>query len=154
MESNCNDKNKIDIEKIMTQIKENVRRKKEAGIYSDEDIRRISDLSLEIKSFGNSLSDQIAFLQRNYDFRVDYNISSPRPFWGKFIVLAKKLFTKIVLKLASPMWDKSVSYNFHVVQIINSLAEEIETLKKECEILKQQHKTEIKSKNTIDRDKV
>lgn len=49
---------------------------------------------------------------------------------------------------------KSVSYNFHVVQLFNSMAEEIENLKKECVELRQEHKTEIKSGNTIDRDKV
>lgn len=150
MESNCNDKNKIDIEKIMTQIKENVRRKKEAGIYSDEDIRQISDLPLENKSHGNSLSDQIAFLQRNYDFRLDYNISSHRPFFGEFIVFAKKLFITTLLKLTRPILDKSVSYNFHVVQLFNSMAEEIENLKKECEELKRMRKAE----STSDRDKV
>lgn len=145
MESNCSDKNNIDTVKIMTQIKENVRRKKEAGIYSDEDVEELSNLSLEIPSAialsGNALLDQIAFLQRNYDFRADYSISSHRPFLGKIIVPVKKFFIRAFLKLESPILDKSVSYNFHLVQTLNYLVEEIESLKKECAELKQQSKS-------------
>ena len=148
--------NLIDIEKIMMEIKEKVKHKKQLGIYTDSDIQGISVLTLEIpagtSTSGIRLSDQITFLRNNYDFRVGYQISSHRSFFGKPIVAAKHFFISLILKLASPLWEKSVSYNFHVVQLINSMAEEIETLKKECERLKQQYKTEVKPGNRTNRD--
>lgn len=155
---NIQDGSKIDIERIMKEIREKVKHKKQLGIYTDADIQDISRLSLEVPAgasmSGNGFSDQIAFLQNIYDFRTGYQISSHRSLIGKLIVAVKCFFISLILKLASPVWDKSVSYNFHVLQLINSMAEEIESLKKECERLKQQHKTEIKLENTIDRDKV
>lgn len=155
---NIQDGSKIDIERIMKEIMEKVKHKKQLGIYTDADIQDISRLSLDIPAgasiSSSRLSDQIAFLRNIYDFRVGYQISSHRSFLGRTFVAVKRFFISLILKLASPVWDKSVSYNFHVLQLVNSMAEEIENLKKECERLKQQHKTEIKPENTIDRDKV
>lgn len=147
---NIQEDNKIDVEKIMMGIRKKVIHKKQLGIYTDADIQEIANLSLEVPA-GTSMSssgfsDQIAFLRNNYDFRTGYQLSSHRSFLGRTFVAVKQLFIILILKLASPVWDKSVSYNFHVVQLFNSMAEEIENLKKECEELKRMRKAGSTSK--------
>lgn len=132
---NAQGDNKIDIEGIMNQIREAVRRKKELGVYTDADIQEVSGLGMDISSDKlDGLPSKIAFLLNNCDLRTgSYNITSNRPLIGRFIVTIKKLFLKTAIKIAAPIWEKDAGFNFQVVQALNLLVEEIDNLKQQQE---------------------
>jgi O-antigen chain-terminating methyltransferase len=132
---NAQGDNKIDIEGIMNQIREAVRRKKELGIYTDADIQKVSGLGMDISSDKwDGLPSKMAFLLSNCDLRTgSYNITSNRPLIGRFIVTIKKLFLKTAIKIAAPIWEKNAGFNFHVVQALNLLVGEINNLKQQQE---------------------
>lgn len=132
---NAQGDNKIDIEGIMNQIREAVRRKKELGVYTDADIQEVSGLGMDISSDKlDGLPSKIAFLLNNCDLRTgSYNITSNRPLIGRFIVTIKKLFLKTAIKIAAPIWEKNAGFSFHVVQALNLLVGEINNLKQQQE---------------------
>lgn len=139
------DNKNINIEQIMSQIRDNVHHKKQSGLYVDADIKTASNLSLDIPllpSSGEGLSDQVAYLLQNYDFRTGYQISSHRPLLGKIIVPIKRLIIWSAFKLAGPVWERNISYNFHVVQLLSSLSKEVDVLKKECAELIRLHESD------------
>lgn len=123
MENIQND-NLIDVEKIMNQIREDVCRKKELGIYTGADIR-VSNLSMRIPVGTNELSNQILFLQRHYDFRMDYNIASHRPLLGRLIVAGKRIFLPILAKALNPFFDNQVRFNQQLVNTMALIAERL-----------------------------
>lgn len=159
-------KNKINIEDIMNQIRGAVRLKKELGVYTDADIQKVSGLGIDISSDKwDGLPSKMAFLLNNCDLRTgNFNITSNRPLIGRFILTIKKLFLKIAIKIAAPIWEKDASFNFYVVQAMNLLVGEINNLKQQQEANKRQlieaieqlkdrsqetsknHKTEIEKK--------
>ncbi len=139
---------KIDIEDIMKHIKERVRQKREMGLYSDKDIEEIYSLTLsgmqaDCKE-GDKLREQLRILSSCYDFRNGINITSHRPVLGKLIVAAKKGFIAIAGKLMTPLLDRQISFNFHLIQTIDLLIEELEALKNEQSMLRLQHEKDIK----------
>ncbi|MBI5181715.1 MAG: hypothetical protein HZA06_02255 [Nitrospirae bacterium] len=127
--------NKIDIEGIMNQIREVVRRKKELGIYTDADIQKVSGLGMDISSDKwDGLPSKMAFLLNNCDLRTgSYNITSNRPLIGRFISTIKKLFLKAAIKIAAPIWERDASFNSHIVHALNLLVGEIDNLKQQQE---------------------
>lgn len=137
-----NDKG-IDIEDILKEIKERVRHKREMGIYSDKDVEELYSLNL-LCGQADRLRGQIRLLNDCYDFRSGINITSHRPVMGKLIVAIKKGFIALAIKLAAPLFDRQVSFNFHLLQTMDMLVKELETLKNEQSKLMLRHENDIK----------
>ncbi|MBI5642861.1 MAG: hypothetical protein HY954_05235 [Deltaproteobacteria bacterium] len=130
---------RIDIDSIMGRIKENVRRKKEEGVYSDSDITAVANVKMSVEKApgADRLSEQINNLRKDYDFTNTGKISSHRPVTGTMIVSAKKAMLSVLKKSAHPMWDKQVGFNFHLIELLDTMAEEISRLKAENAFLKE-----------------
>ncbi|MBI5902957.1 MAG: hypothetical protein HZB84_05685 [Deltaproteobacteria bacterium] len=124
---------KIDIEAIMGRIRENVRRKKDLGMYADADIEEVSGLKIDApETIGHDrFLDLINILREDYDFTKTPEITSHRPYIGGLIVVVKKLALYLLTTFARSMWSKQVSFNFHMLELAESMTDEIRRLEKE-----------------------
>lgn len=127
-----------DIEVIMERIRENVRRKKELGVYSDADIREISGASLPLQDGDQKdvLMAQLDLLRNDYDLTKVPQISSHRPISGKLIVTLKKLTIYVLTRFAGSMWEKQASFNFNMLESMYTMYDEIKRLNSENESLR------------------
>lgn len=104
----------INVEEIMAKIRENIRRRKEAGIYTDEDLSEES--SIEIKNICNNLD----YLKNNADISNNsYFISSHRPVAGKFLVKGRSLINGEVRRYVDPVIWKQTEFNTELVKVIS-----------------------------------
>ncbi|MBI2414148.1 MAG: hypothetical protein HYV24_13170 [Deltaproteobacteria bacterium] len=127
-----------DIEVIMERIRENVKRKKELGVYSDADIREISGASLPLQEGDRKdvLMAQLDLLRNDYDLTKVPLISSHRPISGKLIVTLKKLTIYVLTRFAGSMWEKQASFNFNLLESMYTMHDEIKRLNSENESLR------------------
>lgn len=137
---------KTDIEAIMAEVRRNVRRKKEAGIYTDADIEAVAALGVNapLKEVSDRFAEQIKHLKKDYDFTKGFVIASHRPVYGPLIVAAKKAAAALLTRLAGPMWERQVSFNYRMVELAESMADEIARLKEENALLRGRIEKELK----------
>ncbi|WP_292470423.1 methionine biosynthesis protein MetW [Methanolobus sp.] len=110
----------IDVEKIMAQIRENIRNRKGEGVYrgnKDEDTIYQSEKSVcpNIK-----VQRDIEYINANWDIQnKSYFISSHRPFVGQILVKGRELVHGEVRRYVDPMFWKQSEFNAGVTRIIN-----------------------------------
>lgn len=114
----------INTEDIMRQIRENIRKRKESGIYTGE-IERLINEPLEhscnvINSTHYDLQKDINYINSNWNMRNEYNISSHRSILGRFLVWGRRLVHGEVRRYVDPIIGKQTEFNTHIVRILNS----------------------------------
>lgn len=115
----------IDVEDIMRQIKENIRRKRENGVYTKEMEALINEPLMPPGASigrGDSESD-LTFLNSNWDMQVEYNISSHRPIIGRLLIGARQMIHGEVKRYADLLAEKQTEFNIRVVRMLNNLDE-------------------------------
>lgn len=137
--NNSGDKG-MDTAELMRLVKERVRARKEAGVYSDKDIEDVSGSHLLVRQVAVSdmLMEQIENLKKDYDFTRIPKITSHRALTGGLIVGSKKFLMTMLTKLAAPMWDRQIGFNYNVVQLLEVMAREIKRLEEENERLRKE----------------
>lgn len=138
-ENNSGDRG-MDTAELMRLVKERVRARKEAGVYSDKDIEDVSGSDLPVRQIRASemLMEQIENLKKDYDFTRIPKITSHRALTGALIVGSKKLLMTMLTKFAAPMWDRQIGFNYNVVQLLEVMAGEIKRLEEENERLRKE----------------
>ena len=110
----------IKVEEIMAKIRENIRKRKEAGIYPKEDL---SEISIEM----DNIQDNLQYLKNNADIgNNNYFISSHRPFTGKFLVKGRSLINGEVRRYIDPVIWKQTEFNNELVKILSDAGTRID----------------------------
>lgn len=118
-----NPSEEIDIENIMTQIRERVQEKKETGIYSTEELDRIEfEKKGYLPGFQDDVDEHLSALNSIWNTTEDIRIISHRPIVGKFIVWTKKLLWKLTTPYTKLIFSKQIEFNSDVVRMLNSFA--------------------------------
>jgi len=108
----------IDVEKIMGQIRENIRRRKEAGAYQDD----LPAASVTPASGETDISRDLACLNNTSDIQnTSYFISSHRPFTGKFLVKGRELVHGEVRRYVDPVIWKQSEFNGSAARVLNDM---------------------------------
>lgn len=113
----------IDVEEIMRQIRKNIRKRKESGIYSKEMEALINEPLQpppDIAGQGDLLPD-LMYINSNWDVHAEYSISSHRPIIGNLLVSGRRLIHEEVKRYVDPIAGKEIEFNAHVVRCINGL---------------------------------
>ena len=83
----------VDVARLMEEIKERVRERNASGFYSEEEVRRIAQMELELTESAPTFSDEIeqhlVVLNDGWDTAADPVITSHRAGVGRLIVAAK-----------------------------------------------------------------
>ncbi|MGV8108413.1 class I SAM-dependent methyltransferase [Methanospirillum sp.] len=105
-----NDK-EIDVEEIMKTIRENIRRRKEAGLLpNDPEIGPSSLCSAPIVHSSNNID--LSYITGNYDIQNNsYIISSHRPYIGKYLVKGRSLVHGEISRYIDPVIRKQTEFN-------------------------------------------
>lgn len=136
MNTETNDKY-INVEKIMEEIREKVKQKKEQGIYNDEEDQKVSEMELSPFENGQAYGDDVEYYQsilnRLRDPREDFTIKSHRKKLGYFIIFTKKTIRKILKLLSIPnlLLSRQAEFNLQLLVLLTSLRDQHKSEKEE-----------------------
>jgi O-antigen chain-terminating methyltransferase len=108
----------------MEEIKERVRERKASGFYSEEEVRRITQMELELveaaPTFSDELEQHLVRLNDGWDTAADPVITSHRAGVGPLIVGAKRLLRKLTGPYITMVLARQVEFNGNLLQLLNS----------------------------------
>lgn len=123
----------INVEEIMEKIRENIRRRKEAGVYPPDP----DSLAPPQTPAGSSteIARDLAYLSGNWNIQNNsYFISSHRPVVGKYLVKGRELVHGEVRRYVDPMIWKQAEFNRATSWALGEVAQQVS----EIESLRQQ----------------
>ena len=121
----------IDVEEIMRKIRENIRKRRESGAYTDiDEMKDLIDEPLQAAETGeldiDNLQQERDYLNRNWDTHAEYSISSHRRFTGWFLIRGRQLVHGEVRRYVDLIVGKQNEFNAYVVRVVNNLIQSIE----------------------------
>jgi O-antigen chain-terminating methyltransferase len=127
----------IDVEEIMRKIRENIRMRREAGIYPEGEIEEIHlasghhDQSSDDKPISLSAEARrdLDYINSSWDVEnKGYFISSHRPVAGKFLVTGRELVHGEVRRYVDPAIWKQREFNASTTRLLNEVARSLEEI--------------------------
>ena len=114
----------VDAGQLMGEIKERVRERKASGFYSEEEVRRITQMELELTesapTFSDELEQHLVLLNDGWDTAADPVITSHRAGVGHLIVSAKRLLRRLTRPYITLVLARQVEFNGTLLQLLNS----------------------------------
>lgn len=114
----------INVEEIMEKIRENIRRRKEAGIYPPDP----DSLATPQAPAGSStdIARDLAYLSGNWNIQNNsYFISSHRPVVGKYLVKGRELVHGEVRRYVDPVIWKQAEFNHATGRVLEEVARQV-----------------------------
>ncbi len=114
----------INVEEIMRQIRENIKKRRESGAYTKEMEEIISE-PLQAPPAGAvqvqyDLQPDLDYINRNYDLHAEYHVSSHRRVLGRFLVWGRRLVHGEVRRYVDLLAGKQSEFNAGVVRTLNN----------------------------------
>lgn len=106
----------IDVENIMRQIRENIKKRKDSGAYSKEMEAMINE-PLQPPLAGaehGDLQSDLNYINSNWDINAEYVISSHRKILGKPLVWGRQLIHSETRRYVDLINGKQIEFNAHV----------------------------------------
>lgn len=128
----------INVEEIMEKIRENIRRRKEAGVYPPDP----DSLATPQAPAGSSteIARDLAYISGNWNIQNrSYFISSHRPVVGKYLVKGRELVHGEVRRYVDPVIWKQAELNRATGRVLEDLTRQVG----EIESLREQIRTEV-----------
>ena len=125
----------IDVEDIMRQIRENIKKRRESGAYDDDmeeiiskPLSELSDSHAENtdQDTDDNLSDDLEYINSNWDTHAEYYISSHRSIIGKFLIRGRQIVHGEVRRYVDLIVGKQTEFNVHIVRLMNKLSGKFE----------------------------
>jgi len=114
----------INVEEIMNKIRENIRKRKGAGVFPEKSIENLQQDSFPEASLnGSKIQRDLEYLNSNWDIQNNsYFISSHRPVVGKFLVGGRELVHGEVRRYIDPIVWKQKEFNASTTRLFNDVA--------------------------------
>jgi O-antigen chain-terminating methyltransferase len=114
----------VDVARLMEEIKERVRQRKASGVYSEDEVRRITQMELQITEtlpgLQGEVEQQLAELNERWDPTEEPVITSHRPLVGPVIVGAKRLLRQATRPYVSLVLARQADFNSRLLQLLNA----------------------------------
>jgi hypothetical protein len=132
----------VNVEEIMKEIHRRVLEKKQAGVYTDEEIQRITELKKELSPKKNERYSEMNLhlikLHRNWDVAASAGIiTSHRKVLGPLLVFIKRIGFRFLLFFGSAFFTRQTEYNAASVRFSSVVLEELTRLSDENKQLQQ-----------------
>lgn len=126
----------VNVEEIMKEIHRRVLEKKQAGVYTDEEIQRITELKQDLSPKKNERYSEMNLhlrkLHRNWDVAASAGaITSHRKVLGPLLVLVKRIGAKLLRFFGAAFWTRQTEYNAANVRFNAVVLEELTRLSEE-----------------------
>ncbi len=131
----------IDVEEIMRKIRENIRMRREAGIYPEGEIEEISPTPTSGSCHPDQIGDAGAIglspeARRDLDYinssweveNKGYFITSHRPVAGRFLIRGRELVHGEVRRYVDPAIWKQREFNASTTRLLNEVARSLEEI--------------------------
>lgn len=128
----------INVEEIMKKIRENIKDRKESGVYDNENSEEIEQVFSDISRSKEKSSHELESINSNCDIRNNsYSISSHRPIMGKFLVKGRNLVHGEVRRYVDPALQKQSELNYKLVDLFSDVKETADSCSNNMEQLKE-----------------
>lgn len=152
----------VDVAEIMKQIRERIQRKRELGIYTDEEVEEIT--SLRLQSYADEAEIDTELLTKllqpnhNWNISVDYAIKTHRSSAAaKLIILVKKLIRPFVRLYTDHIFNRQAQLNLYYAHLIHNLVREtsrlqlqVTSLKNRCDLMEREKEFLEKREKTLE----
>jgi hypothetical protein len=127
---------RIDVADVMVQIRERIRRKRELGRYTDDEVQEMA--AMKLQAFADEAEIDPELLSRlmapnhNWNISVDYRIQTHRTgLGGQLIVLLKKLVRPVVRLYTDHVLNRQAQINLYFLHLCHNLVRELTRLQHE-----------------------
>jgi hypothetical protein len=132
----------VNVEEIMKEIHRRVLEKKQAGLYTDEELKKLTELKADLSPKKNErygvMNLHLRKLHSNWDVAASGGmITSHRKVLGPFIILAKRIGFKFIRFFGSAFFVRQTEYNASNVRFNSVVLEELTRLTEENRQLQQ-----------------
>ena len=114
----------VDAGRLMEEIKERVRERRASGFYSEDEVRRITQMEIELAesapAFQDELEGHLEQLNDGWDTAAEPVITSHRGGIGGVIVAAKKLLRRITRPYITLILARQVEFNSALLHLLNA----------------------------------
>ncbi len=126
----------VNVEEIMKEIHRRVLEKKQTGVYTDEEIQRISELKKDLSPKKNERYSEMNLhlrkLHRNWDVAASAGaITSHRRVVGLLLVFVKRFGARFLRFFGAAFWTRQTEYNAANVRFNSVVLEELTRLGEE-----------------------
>jgi O-antigen chain-terminating methyltransferase len=114
----------VDVARLMEEIRERVRRKRESGFYSEEEVRRVAQMELEVTEvaagFHTEVEDHLAAANDAWDVLQDPVITSHRAGLGRLLVGAKRVLWQLARPYTTLALQRQLRFNTALLHLLNA----------------------------------
>jgi SAM-dependent methyltransferase len=114
----------VDVARLMEEIEARVRERRASGFYSEDEVRRIAQMELEVTEslpgFREEVEQHLAALNDVWDVQRDPDISSHRGGVGRLIVGAKRVLWKLARPYTTLVLQRPLEFNTALLHLLNA----------------------------------
>ncbi len=114
----------VEVARIMEEVRERVRQKRESGFYSEEEVRRITQMELEVTEraagFHSEIEEHLAALNDAWDTAAEPVISSHRKLLGPLLINAKRALRRLTKPYITLLLARQVEFNSRLLRLLNT----------------------------------
>jgi SAM-dependent methyltransferase len=114
----------VDAGRLMEEIKERVRERRASGFYAEDEVRRITQMEIELTesapAFQDELEGHLEQLNDGWDTAAEPLITSHRGGIGGIIVAAKKLLRRVTRPYITLILARQVEFNSALLHLLNA----------------------------------
>jgi SAM-dependent methyltransferase len=114
----------VDAGRLMEEIKERVRERRASGFYAEDEVRRITQMEIELAesapAFQDELEGHLEQLNDGWDTAAEPLITSHRGGIGGGIVAAKKLLRRVTRPYITLILARQVEFNSALLHLLNA----------------------------------
>ena len=114
----------VDVARLMEEIRERVRQRRASGFYSEEEVRRIAQIELEVTEvapgFQSEIEHHLAALNDTWDTAGEPVITSHRRILGPVIVGVKRLLRRLTKPYITLVLARQVEFNSTLLHLLNA----------------------------------
>ncbi|MDW7726932.1 MAG: class I SAM-dependent methyltransferase [Candidatus Methanoperedens sp.] len=114
----------INVEEIMRNIRDNIKKRKESGAYTKEMEALINEPlqpPAEVTDRGqDDLRQNLDYINSNCDIHAEYSINSHRPVLGRYLIWGRQLVHGEVKRYVDIIAGKQSEFNARVVRTLNN----------------------------------
>ena len=136
----------VDVVRIMKDIRESIQKKREQGLYTDEEVESLA--AMRLRAFGEEARIDGKLLERllgpthDWNISVDYLIRTTRPgLAGRALILAKKIVRPFVRLYTDHLLNRQAQINLVEWYFLQDSVRR--TLHLELEVRRLQHEIEL-----------
>jgi SAM-dependent methyltransferase len=114
----------VNVAQLMEEIKARVRQRRASGYYSEEEVRRVAQMELEVGEVvpaqREELEHHLAALNDSWDLLREPVVASHRPVVGRVIVGLKRLMLRLMRPYTTLALQRQLDFNTALLHLLNA----------------------------------